>query len=679
MVSPWLLRCCNAYCGCGDEEATKLGLLVSSGANYGGAPFLPCASQYHVCVFFLQRPGNVDEWEHDEVAAEAREYKKHSSNIKRLESSISEALRLRQEQRHRLTVFARQVVPTECPRSHAKTKKEKAFLDKVLVEDNQFIFCDFTEKQRQFMLDILQKDDSVKKGDLFFAAGDVGEYFYIIGEGMVDIVDRTNTNMATKTLKRGDVFGELALLFDVTRSTTARARTDDCVVWKMHQHCFRAKLAYHAMEKEEEMIELMRPMPLFENMEDSSLRKFANAMERVQFAKDERILNKGDTGKIAYLIEEGTVLKHTIGSGDSKQVDIDHGAGEFFGVRALLTGEPHVSNFTAKTSVTAWAVEQETFETLFGPLHHVLNHQMKRGFLKAVPIFANSDVTSTELDDLTERMVEYCMKKGHHFDEVGKPYKQELVIIKHGKIAVYDGAGEAGEVFLLKGGAVYGDKHIRDEPGKISSYNVVCEENTTVWALRKQDIEDIIKDFNRLGQSVSFQHTRRVSMYFDDRILLRDLERKSVLGAGGFGKVWLVKHTSTGAYYAMKELNKRRILDKKQTTNVLREKNILVTLQHPFILGEVSSFQDEANLYILTNLVEGGELYSVIVNTEGQGLPQKSAVFYGSCIHSALAHLHARNICYRDLKVSQHGQLFIPRGEFFELRLIVLSFSLSNK
>ena len=600
----------------------------------------------------LQFPGNVDEWEDDELAAETREHRKNSTKVKRVESCISDALRLRQEKRHRLTVFARRVVATECPRTYSKTKKELAFLDRVLMEDKNFIFCDFTEKERQFMLDILQKDTSVQKGDLIFTVGDVGEYFYIIDEGTVDIFDGHDTGtINTRTLKRGDAFGEVALLFDVPRITSARARSD-CVLWKMHQHCFRAKLAYHAMNKEEEMMKLLRPLSLFENMEDASLRKFANAMERVHFEKDERITNKGDAGNIAYLIEEGTVLMHGIGVGDSEQVDVEVNPGETFGERALVTGEPRSAHSTAKTSVTAWAIDRETFETLFGPLQHAIQHQMKRRFLKAIPIFANSDVTSSELDGLVERMTEYCLKKGHHFDQVGKPYRQELIIIKHGRIGVYDGTGEGGEVFMLKGGAVYGDKHIRDEPGEISCYNAVCEENTTVWALRKQDIQEILEDFNRLGQSIPFRHTRRVSMYYDNRILLKHLERQTILGAGGFGKVWLVKHKETGKYYAMKELNKRRILEKKQTKNVLREKDILATLQHPFILGEVSSFQDEANLYILTDLVEGGELYPLIVNTEGRGLPKQSAVFYGACVHAALAHLHARNICYRDIKVS---------------------------
>lgn len=657
MVAAWCWKLGNAYCGFGDVEGTKpglisvrkreihlcslkdvhrsLGLTVSSSNNL--FPPHPC-----ICLFYTHCTVQDPEWEDDELAAEAREHRMHSSKIEELENSITETLRLRQERRHRLTVFAKQIIATECPRTSTKTKKELAFLTQVLEEDRNCFFCDFSEKEREFMLDVVRKDDTVQKGDVLFTVGDVGAYFYIIEKGSIDIMEGHSTGtINTKTLTKGDSFGEIALLFDVPRITSARARTD-CVLWKMHQHCFRAKIAYHAMNKEEEMVGCLRRVSLFANIEDVALRKFANSMELVKFKADQRIVNKGDVGNMFYIIDSGTVLVHGIGAGDSQSTDLVLKAGEWFGERSLLTGEPRYAHCTAQTEVSAWAVDRETFETSFGPLQEVISQQMKKRLLKVIPIFAESDVNPSEMDLLTDKMQELCLKKGHHFDEVGKPHRQELVIIEHGRITVYDGNGEdGGKVFTLKNGDYYGDKHIRDYPPKESTLNVVCEENTTVWSISRKDLENILGNLNRLGQSVSFKVQRRVSTY-SKRIPQKDLERIKVLGHGGFGKVWLVKHKTSGVHYALKELNKRRIIEKKQTKNVLREKEILATLDHPFILGEVSSFQDEASCYILMDLVQGGELYTQIVNTKGKGLPLQGAVFYGACIHCALAHFHAR-------------------------------------
>jgi CRP-like cAMP-binding protein/tRNA A-37 threonylcarbamoyl transferase component Bud32 len=602
-------------------------------------------------IFLANESISQDDWDDEEVCASAREYHTNSAKIIKRESTIAENVRRREERRHRLTVFARQIDATECPLSSPKSEKERAFLKKVLCEDRKFIFCDFSEKERQFMLDVIRKDDTVKKGDILYSVGDVGSIFYIIEEGQVEILEEHDTggDITIETLRNGDSFGEVALLFDAPRTATARARTD-CVLWTMHQQCFRAKLAHHALSQEEEMIGLLRRVELFANLDDVALRKFANALEQINFAAGERIVNKGDVGNVFYIIEKGDVLIHGIGAGDSQYVDVILKTGEWFGERSLLTGEPRSAHATAKTDVTAWAVDRQTFETSFGPLKDVMQHQMKKNFLTAIPVFAESNLNPSEFDQLAGMMQELSLRAGYPLDEVGKPYRQELVVIGHGRVNVYDGKREdGGKVFTLKNGDYYGDKHLRDFPPKDSCYNVICEENTTVWIIGRDDIISVIGDFERLGESVSFQVQRRVSMYAK-KIGQKDVNKVRVLGHGGFGKVWLVKHKVTGAHYALKELNKRKIIDRKQIKNVLREKEILATLNHPFILSEVSSFQDEASLFILMDLIQGGELYQVIVNTNGMGLPLRDAVFYGACVMTALSHFHARLICYRDLK-----------------------------
>jgi CRP-like cAMP-binding protein/tRNA A-37 threonylcarbamoyl transferase component Bud32 len=627
MISRRLSSCCwnvfHVYCGFGDEEDAKPGLFA-----------------------------DLSEWE-KAVMEEAIEHKKHSSKIMQLENEISENVRQRQERRHRLTVFAKQInVAAECPRTIPKTEEELQFLEQVLREDPQFIFCDFTDKERRFMVDVMHKDSSFQKGDLIFSVGDVGDSFYIIDQGEVDIISgHSSGDIIVKTYKRGDSFGELALLYDVPRTRTARCRSD-CTVWRVNQQCFRSKLAHHAIDQEAEIMRILRHVPLFEKLDDESLRKFSTALEPVRFEKDERIVNKGDVGTVFYIIEQGQVMIHDFGMGDSNHVDQTLSAGDYFGDQSILTGEPRSYNATALSDVDAFAVDKDTFETSFGPLQAGLRHQLKRQTLKSLPPFAESDITTQELDQLSERMLELSMKKGQQLDEIGTPYRQEITIVLKGKIVVYEGNPNENvgkSIYTLKIGDYYGDKHIRDDPVKPSCYNVVCEENTTVYKITKQDLAEVIGDLSRLGRSISYGHKRRVSIYTSG-IFLKDLDKQRVLGHGGYGKVWLVKHKTTGMPYALKAIDKRRVLDQNHEKSVMREKEILASLNHPFILGFVASFQDEATLYLLMNLVQGGELYTLIVNTEGKGMESRTAQFYAACIHLALSYFHARMICYRDLK-----------------------------
>ena len=47
------------------------------------------------------------------------------------------------------------------------------------------------------------------------------------------------------------------------------------------------------------------------------------------------------------------------------------------------------------------------------------------------------------------------------------------------------------------------------------------------------------------------------------------------IGKGGFGKVWLVQRKFDGAYFAVKEMLKARILSKKSIYSVINERKIL--------------------------------------------------------------------------------------------------------
>ena len=119
--------------------------------------------------------------------------------------------------------------------------------------------------------------------------------------------------------------------------------------------------------------------------------------------------------------------------------------------------------------------------------------------------------------------------------------------------------------------------------------------------------------------------------------------------SGAFGKVWLA--TDDGKTpYALKTINKRQLLQANQVKGVMREKQIMSSIDHPFILGLIGSFQDEDNLYLLLPLIQGGELFNVIHTDKKDGLTNEASIFYAACVLEALAHLHDRNIVYRDMK-----------------------------
>jgi len=125
---------------------------------------------------------------------------------------------------------------------------------------------------------------------------------------------------------------------------------------------------------------------------------------------------------------------------------------------------------------------------------------------------------------------------------------------------------------------------------------------------------------------------------------LTDFTRHETLGTGTFGRVYLVNHTETNKFYALKVLRKSLVVRLKQVQHVNNEKEILVlTNDCPFTVGMYKHFKDQKNLYLLFEYVQGGEVFSHL-RAAGR-FSVKTGRFYAAEIVLALEYLHKKKSC----------------------------------
>ncbi|XP_069751340.1 serine/threonine-protein kinase Sgk1-like isoform X5 [Narcine bancroftii] len=128
-----------------------------------------------------------------------------------------------------------------------------------------------------------------------------------------------------------------------------------------------------------------------------------------------------------------------------------------------------------------------------------------------------------------------------------------------------------------------------------------------------------------------------------------DFDYLRIIGKGSFGKVLLAKHKETEKYFAVKVLQKKVILKKKEQKHIMAERSVLLkNMKHPFLVGLHYSFQTADKLYFVLDFVNGGELFYHLQRDHVFLEPR--ARFYAAEIASALGYLHALHIVYRDLK-----------------------------
>lgn len=121
-----------------------------------------------------------------------------------------------------------------------------------------------------------------------------------------------------------------------------------------------------------------------------------------------------------------------------------------------------------------------------------------------------------------------------------------------------------------------------------------------------------------------------------------------LLGSGSFGEVYLVRKRDTGVYYAMKVLQKEKILAHNLVKYAFTERNVLSYTVHPFVVALHFAFQTQDKLVLILDYCPGGDLGKMI--TKEQRFSEDRAKGYLCEILLALEHLHKRNIIFRDLK-----------------------------
>jgi len=122
---------------------------------------------------------------------------------------------------------------------------------------------------------------------------------------------------------------------------------------------------------------------------------------------------------------------------------------------------------------------------------------------------------------------------------------------------------------------------------------------------------------------------------------------KEQLGQGAFGEVRKVVHKATGLVRATKILRKDAI-DEKEQNKLNAEVAILTSLDHPHIMKIYEMYEDRNKYYIVTEFLEGGELFDRII--ENDHFSEKDAAKIMQQLLSAVAYCHKHNIVHRDLK-----------------------------
>ncbi|XP_029452161.1 cGMP-dependent protein kinase 2-like isoform X2 [Rhinatrema bivittatum] len=196
-----------------------------------------------------------------------------------------------------------------------------------------------------------------RKGETVISEGAEGNTMYIIAEGELHV---TQHGQHLRTLLTGDVFGELAILYNCKRTATVTAATD-VKLWKIDRQTYRTIVTHKHKQRRQEILGFLKESQTLNGLCDTQLSKIIDSMEERKFHPGDVIVQEGDEGKAFFIILKGEVQVTKKVNGSQEQIRIMR-AGEHFGGLALIRNICRTATCRALGDVTCITMNKEDFE-----------------------------------------------------------------------------------------------------------------------------------------------------------------------------------------------------------------------------------------------------------------------------------------------------------------------------
>jgi len=335
-----------------------------------------------------------------------------------------------------------------------------------------------------------------------------------------------------------------------------------------------------------------------------------------------------------------------------------------------------VGNIVAQTDGKAFVITKSAFIKALhldehnkndGFLQQIAKRRIHRIQLQQISIFRDSMLDTIQINGLLDAMHHCQYEQDEIIVTTGEKIEPAMYFVREGAVVLETMKGS--EQQIIEKGGYFGEKNMLLDQNKDNNQRprvkrslmkiISAEAQTKVDILYLEEARKIV-DTTKIGLGVKSEVSA-----IDESVQWDHIERRVILGAGSFGQVWLATIPATSMsnmngeakdlddgrrVVALKIIDKHKLLQSsEQAERVVAEKNIMASLRSPFIIRLYQTFQDDHRLYMVTSLVQGGELQSIIPE---EGLSENATKFYGAGVLEALKFMHQKHIIHRDIKAT---------------------------
>lgn len=258
---------------------------------------------------------------------------------------------------------------------YAKSDDQKVRLRKTLMRS--FLFNALSDADLEVIVNAME-EKTFSAGQRIITEGEDGFDLYVIEEGAPECKKLIGgEQQVVKTCGPGDVFGELALLYNCPRAATVETQ-ESCLCWRLDRETFNSVVREAATKRTAQYDSFLQDVVLFQGMNEKERSLIIDALKCDSLVQGDVVITQGDPGERVYIVEEGTLaaMKRTAAEAEPRNVN-DYTVGMYFGELALLRNQPRAASVVV-TSATAKVVsiDRKCFMNLVGTISEILNRQV---------------------------------------------------------------------------------------------------------------------------------------------------------------------------------------------------------------------------------------------------------------------------------------------------------------
>ena len=408
----------------------------------------------------------------------------------------------------------------------------------------------------------------LKAGECVFKQGNQGRNFYIIAKGLIDIKDSGNK---TVVLKQQESFGELSLIHDFPRTTSAYTLSS-AYLWVLKSKAFKECIKVAREINYEENKQFIQRFPLFSTLTSDQMISLVEVLLEFSYRPNQKIIKEDEQGDLCYFVKEG-VVKCKNRNRELREITI----GGYFGEQALLSSCVRTATVISVTDVKCIAISREALKQSLGSdLQKIILENSKLIAMGRSELLSKLD--NSQKLRLVEMLCVFRYNPGDVVLAAGTVIGNKIWIVLHGKLQKRS-SGELVELFQC-----IGDTEILLESQRVLDEDLIAVDMVDVTEVSK---EEVMECFGKSNFEISIGDWKALKQVD----LLRLLPKEKFSEALGYLKI--ENFTNKQVIFEQNTHGEKFFLIQSGRVDIIRDGSILRTISMHDYFGERSLLFDD--------------------------------------------------------------------------------------